>query len=810
MSNEKSTETREFDEKDLNYDEFRGEILKDYQLICESREASLLGRKEVLTGKAKFGIFGDGKELAQIAQAKAFKKGDFRAGYYRDQTLMFALGNLTFEEFFAQIYGTPDLEIETHSAGRQMNAHFATQSLNPDGSWKNLMEQKNSSADMAPTASQMPRTIGLGLASKLYRHNEELHQFTEFSNKGNEVTFCNIGDSSTSEGVFLEAINAACVQKLPIAFSVWDDGYGISVPIEYQTTKSSISKALRGFELNKKGEGMDIYKIKAWDYISLCEGYEKGIAKIRETHIPALFHIEEVTQQIGHSTSGSHERYKTKERLQWEIDFDCVPRMRQWLLEIKLAQPEELDTIEQEAKDTIKAAKKAAWGTFLEPIKKEIAEVNVIYDQISAESANSEAVIKAKQDLNATLDPIRRDVMKSVKSVLRTTLFESIPSKQILIDWKNKYAEENKERYNSFLYSQSEESARRVKEVKPVYSEASPMLQGFEILNKYFDHALANNPKLVAFGEDVGQIGDVNQGFAGLQEKYGKLRVFDTGIRELTIIGQGIGLAMRGLRPIAEIQYLDYLVYGFQPITDDLATVQYRTKGRQKAPLIIRTRGHRLEGIWHTGSPIGMILNAIKGVYFCLPRNMTQAAGFYNTMLQSDDPALIIECLNGYRLKEKLPDNIADITIPLGIPEVLQEGNDVTLVTYGSCIRIAEEAITLLQEFDISVELIDVQTLIPFDINQMILESLKKTNRIVFLDEDVPGGATAFMLEEVLEKQGGYYHLDSMPTTITSKDHRTPYGSDGDYFTKQGAEDVFEGIYKLMHESDPGAYPELP
>lgn len=795
--------------EELSYEEFKQEVLADYKLACESREASLLGRKEVLTGKAKFGIFGDGKELAQIALAKTFKPGDFRSGYYRDQTLMFAIEQGNIQQFFAQLYAHTDLEADPHSAGRQMNAHFATRSLDENGMWRDIKNIKNSAADTSPTASQMARAVGLGLASKFYRENPELQNDNPFSNKGNEVVFATIGDASTSEGIFWESVNAAGVMRIPVAFVIWDDGYGISVPKKYQTTKGSISEVLSGFATNEEGDGIDIHTAKGWDYAQLCKTLQDGVAQMRETHRPAIFHITEVTQPQGHSTSGSHERYKSEERLQWEIDFDCIEKFKQFIIENGLATEEELDEIRKDSKNVARDSKKAAWDAFSATIKADLNDGLAHLAALAAESSQGQFIEAVHNDLKSALDPIRRDILKAIKKAIRLSRGEQGPARQAMIQWKQGLEERAKDMYNSYLYSESELSALKVPHVPAEYADEPEVLNGFEVLNRCFDNLIAKYPEIVAFGEDVGKIGDVNQGFAGLQEKHGEHRVFDTGIREATIMGQGIGLAMRGIRPIAEIQYLDYLIYGLQPLTDDLATLQYRTKGGQKAPMIIRTRGHRLEGIWHTGSPIGMILHSLRGVHVLVPRNMTQAAGFYHTLLQSDEPALVIECLNGYRLKEQVPSNFEDFNLPLGVPETLVEGTDVTLVTYGSCVRIAEEALQQLNEVGISVELIDVQSLLPFDINHQIVESLAKTNCVVFLDEDVPGGATAYMMQQVLETQGGYFHLDSQPICISAHPHRSAYGSDADYFCKPNAEDVFESIYNLMRETDPGRFPDL-
>ncbi|MBK7147981.1 MAG: transketolase [Bacteroidetes bacterium] len=790
----------------ISFEEFKQDVLADFRIACLSREMSLAGRKEVLTGKAKFGIFGDGKEVAQIALAKAFKPGDWRSGYYRDQTWMMALDLLSVEQAFAQLYANINQEEEPFSAGRQMNNHFATRLQDKYGAWLNLTQRYNSSADMSPTAGQMPRSLGLALASKLYRENKTSNHF---SHQGEEVSFVSIGDASTSEGLFWETLNAAGVMRVPLAISVWDDGYGISVPKKYQTTKESISEILKGFQTDEAGRGMDIYVCEAWNYPKLVDTYRRGIEKMRQTHIPALFHIIEVTQPQGHSTSGSHERYKSAERLQWEKDFDCIQKMREWMMENKLATAGECDAIYAAAVQEVKEGKAAAWRRFSTPIKEEIAEAIGWMEAVQEESSLTEEVAAAIQELRSSIDPIRKDILKTGKKILRLVRGEGLHSatelKNRLLAYEQKYQNE----YSSHLHSETEWNACKVPVVPAVYSDSSPTLNGFEVLNTAFEKMLEQYPQLVAFGEDVGKIGDVNQGFNGLQEKFGESRIFDTGIREATIMGQGIGLALRGYRPIAEIQYLDYLLYGLQTLSDDLATLQYRTKGIQKAPLIVRTRGHRLEGIWHTGSPMGMIINALRGMYVCVPRNMTQAAGIYNTLLQSDEPALVIECLNGYRLKEVLPDNIGQFTVPLGVPEVLQTGEDVTLVTYGSCVRVAQEAMEQLAEVGISVELIDVQTLLPFDIHHSIIESVKKTNRIVFLDEDVSGGAGAYMFKKVFEDQSAFRWLDSEPRTISAKDHRAAYGSDGDYFAKPNAEQIFEVIYGLMNEADPDSFPAL-
>ena len=791
--------------------EFIKVVLDDYRIACESREASILGRREVLTGKAKFGIFGDGKEIPQLAMAKVFQNGDFRSGYYRDQTLMFALGNLSLQEWFAGLYGHTDADAEPMSAGRQMGGHFATRSLNADGTWKDLTKQKNSSSDISPTASQMPRLIGLAMASKYYKANADLQteRFQKFSDKGNEIAFGTIGDASTSEGLFWEAINAAGVMQIPMLISVWDDGHGISVPKKYQTTKESISEILKGFQRENGGNGYEIFKTKGWDYVHLCETYEKAAKICREQHVPVLVHVEEVTQPQGHSTSGSHERYKSKERLQWEADFDGIKMMREWILKNKLATDDSLKEIESNAKKAVNTAKSAAWSAYLTPIKNELKEVNVLMDEIASQSEHATFISKIKNDLYSILEPNRKDIIVAAKAVLRLTRNENIVSKSKLVDWLNESKLANHDRYSSYLQSESEFSALKVKPVKPEFNGEAKIVDGRELLRDNFDAILHKYPEVIIFGEDSGKIGGVNQGLVRLQEKYGEVRVFDTGIREATIMGQAIGLALRGMRPIAEIQYLDYLLYALQIMSDDLATLQYRTKGAQKAPVIIRTRGHRLEGIWHSGSPLGMMINALRGIYICVPRNLQQASGFYNTLLSADEPAIIIEPLNGYRLKEQQPSNIGEYKIPLGVVETINSGTDVTLVTYGSCCRIAMEAVKLLSETDISVDVIDVQTLLPFDLNHSIVESIKKTNRLIILDEDVPGGASAYIMQKLLEEQKAFKYLDSEPVTLTAKEHRPAYGTDGDYFSKPSAEDVFDAVYQLMQEVNPAKYPRI-
>ncbi|MES2394773.1 MAG: thiamine pyrophosphate-dependent enzyme [Bacteroidota bacterium] len=792
-------------------EEFIKIVLNDYRIANESREASLMGRREVLTGKAKFGIFGDGKELAQLAMARVFQNGDFRSGYYRDQTFMFATNNLTLQEWFAGLYGHTDVDAEPMSAGRQMGGHFGTRSLNSDGTWKDLTKIKNSSPDISPTGGQMPRLLGLAMASKYYKENIQLQskEFSKFSNKGNEIAFGTIGDASTSEGLFWETINAAGVMQIPMLVSVWDDGHGISVPKKYQTTKESISEILKGFQRENGGTGYEIFKTKGWDYVHLCETYEKAAKICREEHVPVLIHVEEVTQPQGHSTSGSHERYKSKDRLQWEGDFDGIKKMREWILESKLSTEIVLNEIQENAKKVVREAKAAAWEAYLNPIKNELKEVSDFLDVIATQSSNASFIIKIKNDLNAIKEPIRKDMIVAAKQVLRLIRNENTVSKTQLIDWLNESKLANHDRYSSYLHSESELNALNVKPVLAEYKGENKMVDGRELLRDNFDAILAKYPEVLIFGEDAGKIGGVNQCLETLQEKYGEIRVFDTGIREATIMGQAIGLALRGLRPICEIQYLDYLLYALQIMSDDLATIHYRTKGGQKAPVIISTRGHRLEGIWHSGSPMGMIINSIRGIYVCVPRNMTQAAGFYNTLLCADEPALVIEPLNGYRLKEQQPSNLGEYKIPLGITETINEGSDVTLVTYGSCCRIAMDAVKQLTEVGISVEVIDVQTLLPFDLNQSIKESVKKTNRLLVLDEDVPGGASAYILQKVLVEQDAFQYLDSEPKTLTAKDHRPAYSTDGDYNSKPSADDVFDKVYEMMNEFNPVKFPRI-
>lgn len=784
----------------LSFDRFKNEVLNDYRLACESREASLLGRKEVLTGKAKFGIFGDGKEVAQVAAAKFFKPGDFLSGYYRDQTFAFATGVATVEEFFSQLYADPDPANDPHSAGRQMNSHFASPFVDENGNWLDLVNRKNITSGMAPTAAQMPRSLGLALASKLFREEAAFRQFSDLSNNGNEVCFCTIGDASTSEGHFWETINAAGVLQVPIAFFVWDDGYGISVPKKFQTTKGSISEALKGMQRKDGTNGIDIYKLKAWDYAGMCEILDTAIQKIRDTHIPALFHVEEVTQPQGHSTSGSHERYKSPERLAWEREWDGNKKMREWILENELASEEELNELEVAAKETVRTGKQNAWEKFSQPIRLLVEETTRLLDQmIEKAGEDTEALIQLRNALIGNREPMRKDILTTLHAACDaagTNNPAQGAARRFFLEWRDKGVAS----YGSHLYSESDRSPMRIAGNEAEYAADAPLVNGYEVLNRYFDLLFSHNNKVLAFGEDVGKIGDVNQGFAGLQAKHGENRIFDCGIRELTIMGQGIGLAMRGLRPIAEIQYIDYLVYGLQPLTDDAASLHWRSKGRQSAPILVRTRGHRLEGIWHSGSPMGMMLSTLRGMHICVPRNMVQAVGLYNTLLSGNDPAIMVECLNGYRLKEKLPSNLLGYQVPLGVPEVIREGDDITVVSYGSTLRIVQEAARILERQSIHCEIVDVQTLLPFDIHHKILESLKKTNRIVFVDEDVPGGATAFMFTEVMEKQGGYRYLDVSPRTIAGKAHRPSYGSDGDYFSKPNVEEIVDVIREMMSE----------
>ncbi len=791
----------------------KSEVLADYKLANESRQVSLLGRREVLGGKANFGLFGDGKEIPQIVMAKFFRDGDWRSGYYRDQTFMMAAGLSNPDHFFAQLYGDTDLERNPDNGGRLMNCHYATRSLDANGNWKDLTKQKNSSGDISPTAGQMPRLLGLALASKIFRNSPEMWDSTgKFTVKGDEVAFGTIGDASTSEGHFFETINAAGVLQVPLALSVWDDGYGISVPKKIQTTRESISELLKGFIADEHKPGILLYTCHGWDYAALHDMYEEGIARCRKEHIPVVFHVTELTQPQGHSTSGSHERYKSPERLQWEKEHDCIRLMRQWILDQNLATAEELDAIEAGAVKTAKAARDRSWKNFLTPIKAEREHLVSVVKTTHCPCKKQDRIDKIVADLEAIAEPIRKDIISAAKKIMRdvcTSCSMKKPMKADLEAWLEEQRKLNADRYSSDLYSESKDGALKVEGIPPVFNEDAPVVTGREVLNANFDVLFRENPLALIFGEDVGKIGGVNQTLEGMQAKYGELRISDTGIREATIVGQGLGLALRGLRPIAEIQYFDYLLYGLQVMSDDLATTRYRTKGGQKAPMIISTRGHRLVGIWHSGSPMSMVINSIRGIYVMVPRNMTQAAGFYNTMMASDDTGLIIEPLNGYRLKERMPANIGHYRVPLGVPEVLQEGSDITLVTYGSCVKIAQEALPQISDFGISVELIDVQTLLPFDLNHEIVKSLKKTNKILFFDEDGSGGATAFMMQKVLEEQGGFNFLDAEPRTLTANDHRPAYTNDGDYFSNPNAEDVFETIYLMMHEYNPNKYPKL-
>ncbi|HSP14091.1 MAG TPA: thiamine pyrophosphate-dependent enzyme [Thermoanaerobaculia bacterium] len=777
----------------------RESILGDYRTAFRSRQASLIGRKEVLTGKAKFGIFGDGKEVAQLAMARAFRRGDWRSGYYRDQTFMMALGIATLDELFGQLYADPDIERDPWSGGRSMNAHFASRLLNPDGTWKPQIENYNSSADVSPTGSQMPRLVGLAYASKLYREIDELKSMTEFSRNGDEVAWGTIGNASCAEGMFWESINAGGVLQSPMIVSIWDDNYGISVPNDFQITKGNISELLKGFQRDpKQRQGYDIYTVKGWDYPALCETYIAAASIVRMDHVPAIIHVTEMTQPQGHSTSGSHERYKSKERLDWEAEFDCIRKMREWMLTQGIATEEEISRIEKEDLNAVREAQRRSWKAYRAPIDAEVKTVMGFLERLGAASLAAE--------LQRNPAPFRRDAMRALTQAIIAAR-EDVP--QEIVDWRSEQEAINDRRYDEELYSDTEKSALEVPEVKAEYGADAPEKNGFEIINACFDAALQRYPNLVALGEDVGKLGDVNQGCAGLQEKYGLYRVSDTGIREATIVGQAIGMALRGIRPIAEIQYLDYILYALQILSDDLATTRWRTRGGQKCPVIIRTRGHRLEGIWHSGSPMGGIISLVRGMYVCVPRNMTQAAGFYNTMLRSDDPAIIIEVLNGYRVKEKLPSNVADFTVPLGVPEVVRKGSDVTLVSYGATLRIVMEAAELLSSVGIDAEVIDVQTLLPFDVRGVIVDSLKKTNRVAFIDEDVPGGTTAYMMQNVLERDHGYDWLDSEPRTVPGKEHRPAYGSDGDYWSKPNRETIFRAVYDLMNEANPRRYPRF-
>ena len=792
----------------LSYQEFKKEILHDYKIAVMSRECSLLGRREVLTGKAKFGIFGDGKEVPQLAMAKAFRNGDWRSGYYRDQTFMMAINELTPEQFFAGLYAHADIKAEPYAAGRQMGGHFATHTLNEDGTWKNQLENKNVSADLSPTASQMPRLLGLAQASKIYRNLDNFKNAKHFSDKGNEIAWGTIGNASTSEGHFFETFNAGGVMQVPMVISVWDDGYGISVPSKFQTTKESISEILKGFQRNEDNEGYEIFVVNGWDYSKLIDVYNQAATVARKEHVPVLIHVKELTQPQGHSTSGSHERYKSEERLNWEAENDCIDKMQEWIVSV-FENEEELINIKKEVKKEVNAAKRAAWNNYLKDI---IEAQHVIIKLLSAVAEKSDQkpfILKLKNDLELIKDPSKKDVLSTARRALVYLRNENNNEKYELINWVNNYSKQENNTYSSHLYSELKNNAISVKEIKPSYNEDAEMVDARIILKNNFDHMLSNYPEVLIFGEDAGNIGDVNQGLEGLQEKYGVLRVADTGIREATIIGQGIGLAMRGLRPIAEIQYLDYLLYGLQILSDDLSTLRYRTFGKQKAPLIVRTRGHRLEGIWHSGSHMGAVVHLLRGMYVLTPRNMTKAAGFYNTLLKTDEPALVVENLNGYRLKEKLPNNIGDFTTPIGVVETIKKGTDITIVSYGSTLKLVEEASKELAQVDIDIEIIDAQSLLPFDINCDVLKSIEKTNRLIIIDEDVPGGASAYILNDILNRQNAFEYLDGKPKTITSKNHRAAYGTDGDYFSKPSIEDIFEGIYEMMHEVNPSKYKKL-
>ncbi|MDC1168489.1 thiamine pyrophosphate-dependent enzyme [Flavobacteriaceae bacterium] len=804
----------------LSFNDFKSEILNDYKIARISRECSLLGRREVLTGKAKFGIFGDGKEVPQLAMAKAFRNGDFRSGYYRDQTFMMAIGELSAQQFFSGLYAHTDIKIEPMSAGRQMGGHFATHSVHEDGSWKNLTTQKNSSADISPTAAQMPRLVGLAQASKVYRNSNNLHHHTKFSNNGNEVAWGTIGNASTSEGVFFESINAAGVLEIPMVMSIWDDEYGISVHAKHQTTKESISKILKGFQKEKHTNGYEIFVVNGWDYVQLIDVYTKASKIAREQHVPVIIHVKEVTQPQGHSTSGSHERYKNIERLKWEKEHDCIEKMREWILDFELEDgdgnplklvsgKEELIALEKEVKKEVSAAKRNAWSAYINEIKLEVTTASRLLEKMALKSCNKNFIIKLKNDLISIVEPIRKDILSTSRKALRYVKDESFSEKIELQEFIMNSIKDAALKYSSHLSSETNAAAIKIAEILPIYNSQNKTVDGRIVMRDNFDAILKKYPEVLIFGEDAGQIGDVNQGLEGLQEKYGNQRVSDTGIREATIIGQGIGMAMRGLRPIAEIQYLDYLLYALQIMSDDLATLRYRTFGKQKAPLIIRTRGHRLEGIWHSGSPMGGIIHNIRGIHVLVPRNMTKAAGFYNTLLRGDDPALIIECLNGYRLKEQLPINFGEFTTPIGVIEIIKKGKDMTVVSYGSTLRIVQEAAVELLLFGIDIEIIDIQSLLPFDINHDTVKSVTKTNRLLIVDEDVPGGASAYLLQEIIETQDGYQYLDSKPATLSAKAHRPAYGSDGDYFSKPSAEDIFEKVYEMMHEAYPTKFKSL-
>lgn len=795
--------------EEISFDDFKETVLNDYKIAVTSRECSLLGRREVLTGKAKFGIFGDGKEVPQLAWAKAFKNGDWRSGYYRDQTFMMAIGKLTIQQFFAGLYAHTDINADPMSAGRQMGGHFATHTINEDGSWKNLTAQKNSSADISPTAGQMPRLLGLAQASKIFRNVKGIENKTNFSINGNEVAWGTIGNASTSEGLFWETINAAGVLQVPMVTSIWDDEYGISVHAKYQTTKENISEILKGFQRTEDEKGFEIIRVKGWDYPELVEVYSRASKIAREEHVPVLIHVQELTQPQGHSTSGSHERYKSKERLEWEVNNDCNKKMREWMIANDIASEETLSEIESEIKKNVREGKKAAWEAFLRPQKQEQEEAILLLGNLAEASENKSEIENIKNTLAADKEPFRKDILIAARKALRFVTGENSAEKKQLQDWIANYYETIQPKYSAHLYSEASENAKTVAEVLPTYANDAEEVDARLVLRDNFDAIFKKHTNALIFGEDTGEIGDVNQGLEGLQEKYGKLRVADSGIREATILGQGIGMSLRGLRPIAEIQYLDYVLYCLQIMSDDLATVRYRTNGTQKAPLIVRTRGHRLEGIWHSGSQMGGMIHLLRGMYILVPRNMTKAAGFYNTLLETDEPAIVIECLNGYRLKEKMPNNLGELRTPLGVVETIKEGTDITLVSYGSTIRVVEEAAKDLQQAGIDVEIIDVQSLLPLDLDHNMVKSVAKTNRLLVIDEDVPGGGSSYILNHIVEEQGGYKHLDSKPQTLTAKAHRPPYGTDGDYFTKPSAEDVYEKVYAIMHETDPARFPKL-
>ncbi|WP_124980345.1 alpha-ketoacid dehydrogenase subunit alpha/beta [Nonlabens xiamenensis] len=792
----------------LAKEDFKEELLKDYRIAVTSRECSLLGRREVLTGKAKFGIFGDGKELPQLAWARSFENGDFRSGYYRDQTFMMAIGELTIEQFFAGLYANTDIQLEPMSAGRQMGGHFATHSLNEDGSWKRLVDQKNSSADISPTAGQMPRLLGLAQASKIYRHNKAIPEDNGFSNNGNEVAWGTIGNASTSEGHFWETFNAAGVLQVPMVISVWDDEYGISVHAKHQTTKESISKIQAGFQRDENDKGFEILTVKGWDYPELVATYEQASKIAREEHVPVMIHVQELTQPQGHSTSGSHERYKDKDRLDWEQQYDCNKQFRSWLIDNGFSNDQELDQIEKEIKKEVRDGKKKAWNAYLNPILKERDEAVALLEKVAGVSEQQVFIQPLIKSLADEKEPYRKNVLETVRQVLRYTLGERHESISRLYQWMQQHKDSTQKKYSSDLYSQSSKAATKIEAIAPIYDDSSKEVDGRVVMRDNFDAIFSAKPEAMVFGEDAGEIGDVNQGLEGMQEKYGKFRVSDAGIREATILGQGIGLAMRGLRPIAEIQYLDYLLYCLQIMSDDLATLQYRTAGKQKAPVIVRTRGHRLEGIWHSGSQMGGIINLVRGIHVLVPRNMTQAAGFYNTMMESDEPALIVECLNGYRLKEKLPSNLGEFKTPVGKVEKLRDGNDITILSYGSTLRLVGEAAVELERAGIDVEIIDAQSLLPFDLEHDTLKSVTKTNRLLVIDEDVPGGASAYLLDQVLNHQKAWPHLDSQPQCLTAQAHRPAYGTDGDYFSKPSVDDIFDKVYEIMHEVNPSQYPK--